>query len=657
MAAQGGHNARVWVVALFVLGLYGGLLGRLYLIQGKEQGRFQDLAASQHFVRVARHERRGSILDCRSRPLATSVQVSSVFADPRQIDDPHGTALRLAELLGLDATLLLSRLERPMGLVCLKRGLSAQEEQALRENPDVRGLGEAVEVRDGALYARPAKVRDPQAAAASLAPLLDRDPEELETDLDGLRRFVWIKRKVTEHEAKQVAAAGLAGVGVAPEYKRVYPQAELACQLVGFTGMDEEGLEGLERVLDETLAAEAGSARLQRDAAGHYIVTTDAARNPRSGADIELSLDLVIQGYVEAALRDMCDLWAPKGAFAVALDPRTGDILAAASLPTYDPNKYAEYEPKDLRKRARARYIVDMFEPGSIMKALVFSAALNERVVTEQTDFFCENGCWSAFSPPFHDVHAYGHLTAEMVIVKSSNIGAAKMGGTLGPERLCRYLRAFGLGRATGFDLPGENPGKLSPPSRWTSRSLPSVCIGHQVCVNAVQMALAYGAIANDGVLMGPRVVRRIRRADGTWAERPAKPVRQVIPASVAQRVRRVLCRVVEEGTGKAARLPAYTIGGKTGTADKVVNGVYVRGASVCSFLGMAPIEKPQVVVLVSVDEPTKHTGGRFFGGTVAAPAVKQIIKQSLAYLGVPPDKPQALARLGIGTEPQRGTR
>jgi len=289
------------------------------------------------------------------------------------------------------------------------------------------------------------------------------------------------------------------------------------------------------------------------------------------------------------------------------------------------------------------------------MKAFVFSAALNERVVTEQTDFFCENGVWMIGSRPFHDVHAYGHLTAEMVIVKSSNIGAAKMGGKVGPERLYRYLRAFGLGRTTGFDLPGENPGKLYPPSRWTSLSLPSICIGHEVCVNAVQMALAYGAIANDGVLMGPRLVRRIRRADGTWAERPAKPVRQVIPASVAQRVRRVLCRVVEEGTGKAARLPGYTMGGKTGTADKVVRGVYVRGASVCSFAAMAPIEKPQLVVLVSVDEPTKHTGGRFFGGTVAAPVAKQIIKQTLAYLGVAPDKPQALARLGIGTEPQRG--
>ncbi|MBM4041514.1 MAG: penicillin-binding protein 2 [Planctomycetes bacterium] len=657
MAAQRGHSGRLWVVAVSVLGLYGGLAGRLYVIQAKDQPKYREMAASQHFVRVTRPERRGSILDCRGRALATSVQAPSIYVDPRQLDDPQGTCRRLAELLGLDATVLASRVERPMGLTCLRRGLSPEEEQRLRQEPAVRGLGTAVEFRQGGLYARPAEIVDPTAAAAALAPLLGCDAEELVPDLDGLRRFCWVKRKASEAEAKRVEAERLPGVAVWPEYKRMYPHGELACQLVGFTGIDEQGMEGLEATLDDVLAGEPGRASLQRDAAGRYISTTDAAKLPRPGSDVELTVDAVVQGHAEAALREMWDLWAPKGAMAVVLDPRTGDLLAAASLPTYDPNRYGTYAPADLKNRARARYIVDWFEPGSIMKALVFSGALQERVVTEQTDFFCENGCWFIGSRRFKDLHGYGHLSAEMVIVKSSNIGTAKIGMKLGPERLYRYLRAFGLGRATGFELPGENPGQLYPPSRWTSLSLPSVCIGHEVCVNGVQMALAYGAIANDGVLMAPRVVRRVRRDDGTWAERPVKPVRQVVPASVAQRVRRVLCRVVEEGTGKHARLAMYTLGGKTGTADKVVGGHYVSGASVCSFAAMAPAEKPQIVVLVSVDEPTKRAGGRFFGGTVAAPAVGQIIKQTLAYLGVAPDKPQALARLGIGTDTQRGTR
>ncbi len=657
MAAQGGHNARVWIIALFVLGLYGGLLGRLYMIQAMEQTKLGDLARAQHFVRVKKPERRGNILDSRGRALATSVQVPSIFADPRHMDDPARTARQLAEMLGLDATMLVSRIERPMGLVCLKRNLSPEEEQALRDAPEVRELGRALEFRTNALFARPAEVRDPAASAAALAPLLGRDQEELETDLDGLRQFVWVKRKVSEQDAKRVVAAKLEGVGIAPEYKRSYPQGELACQLVGFTGLDEQGLEGLEARLGDLLAPEAGAAKLQRDAAGHHISTTDPQKAPRSGTDIELTIDTVIQGYVEAALRDACELWAPKGAFAVVLDPRTGSILAASSLPTYDPNKCSQYDPADLKRRARARFIVDMMEPGSIFKPFVFAGAFTEKVVTEETPIFCENGLWLIGSRRFRDVHAYGTLDGAMVLVKSSNIGTAKVGRMLGPERLYRYLRRFGFGQLTGFDLPGENPGRLRPTSQWTSFSLPSISVGQEVCVTPIQIALAYGAIANDGMLLRPRLVHRVRRLDGTWAEAPVKPVRQAIAPSVAQRLRRILCRVVEEGTGKAAKLPAYTIGGKTGTAQKPIPGGFSHTAVMCSFVGMAPIEKPQLVCIVTLDEPTKHTGGRFFGGTVAAPVVSQILKQTLAYLGVPPDKPQALVRLGIGAEAQRGTR
>ncbi|MBM4036132.1 MAG: penicillin-binding protein 2 [Planctomycetes bacterium] len=658
MAALGGHNARVWAVALFVAALYAGLLGRLYLIQGMEESRFQEIARSQHFVRVPRSERRGSIVDCRGRALATSVQVPSIYADPRLVENPEATARRLADILRLDAALLHSRLVRPTGRVCLKRFLSDAEEAALREEPAVRELGTALEFRDCGLYAKPVEIRDPQAAAAALAPLLDLDQEELATDLDGLRRFVWVKRKVSDEEAKRVAAADIAGVAAWPEYKRTYPQGELGCQLVGFSGLDEQGLEGLEMAWNGLLSPDAGRAELQRDAAGRCISTPNAAAKPaQSGTDLELTIDTVVQGYAEDALHDLMDLWAPKGAFAVVLDPRTGDVLAAASLPTYDPNTPGKYESRDLKQRARARYIVDWMEPGSIMKAFIFSAALAERVVTEETPIFCENGMWLIGSRRFHDVHAYGTLDAAHVIIKSSNIGTAKIGKLLGPDRIHKYLRKFGLGKPTGFELPGENPGKLQPPSRWTSFSLPSICVGQEVCVTSLQMALGYGAIANDGVRMQPRLVRRVRRPDGTWAERPVRAAERVIPASVAQRVRKVLCAVVEEGTGKQARLPAYTIGGKTGTAQKPTVGGFSHSAVMCSFVGMAPIERPRLVVIVTADEPTKTAGGRHFGGTVAAPAVAQIIKRALAYLGVPPDKPQALERLGIATAPQKVTR
>jgi len=285
----------------------------------------------------------------------------------------------------------------------------------------------------------------------------------------------------------------------------------------------------------------------------------------------------------------------------------------------------------------------------------VFSAALTEKLVTEQTSIFCENGVWLiGGTRRFHDVHPYGTLDAAHVIIKSSNIGAAKMGKLLGPDLLYRYLSRFGFGRATGFELPGENPGKLRPPSRWTSFSLPSVCVGQEICVTALQMTMGYGAIANDGVLMRPRVIRRVRRPDDTWAEHPVKAVGRAIPAPIAERVRKVLCGVVEEGTGKVARLAAYTMGGKTGTAQKAVGGSVSHNALMCSFVGMAPVERPRLVVMVTVDEPTKTAGGRHYGGTVAGPVAAQIIKQSLAYLGVPPDKPQALARLGYGDKQER---
>jgi cell division protein FtsI (penicillin-binding protein 3) len=325
-------------------------------------------------------------------------------------------------------------------------------------------------------------------------------------------------------------------------------------------------------------------------------------------------------------------------------------------MPRLDPNDWRRYSRAEREERMRARYAVDWIEPGSVMKPFVFSAAMTEGVVDESTVFYCENGVWILGSRRFHDHHAYGNLTAAQVIIKSSNVGAAKMGTKLGAEPLYRYLRAFGFGQLTGFPVYGENPGLLRPPSQWTSFSLPSISIGQEICVNMMQMTLAYGAIANDGVRMKPRLVRRVRGADGQWRERPVEEATRVIPAEVAQRVRRVLFRTVEDGTGRRAKLDLYSMGGKTGTAQKAVNGRFSHKYVVCSFVAMAPIERPRVVVMVSLDQPSKHPGGqRHFGGTVAAPVVGRIVDQALAYLGVEPDKAQTLARMG-DTDPWETT-
>ena len=653
-------GVRLWVLTILVLGLFAGLLGRLCMIQGMDVPRYKALADSQHFAKVLRPERRGTVMDCRGRPLAVSVQVPSIYVNPSLVEgkDRETVARRLAELLGVDREEIYFGLRVPRDVICLKRGLSPEEEQRLRAQPVVRGMGSALAVEGGMVLARPPAIEDPDGVATDLAPLLKRDVEEVRADLEALREFIWVRRKVTEAERKRVVdAPGLTAVGVMPEYKRTYPHGALAAQIVGFVGIEEQGLEGLELALGELLTPKDGYAKFQRDAAGRLISSHDpTVQAAESGLDIELSIDAVIQGYAEAALREAWDLWAPKGAVAVVLDPRTGDLLAAASLPTYDPNKAMEYEPDDFRDRARARYIVDMMEPGSIMKVFVLSAALTEKLVTEETVIFCENGVWVIGSRRFHDHHAYGNLTVAEVIVKSSNVGAAKIGTKVGAERLFHYLRAFGFGRPTGLDLPGENPGMLRPPSRWTSFSLPSVCFGQEVCVNVLQMSLAYGAIANDGLLMRPRLIRRIRRLDGTWVERPPREVGRAIPAAIAQRVRKVLCSVVEQGTGKQARLGPYSVGGKTGTAQKPARGGFSHTALICSFVGMAPADQPRLVVMVSLDEPSKSVGGRHFGGTVAAPYVGQILKQSLAYLGVPPEKPQTLARLGLPVNPEKRT-
>jgi len=651
------HEGRLWVATVFILGLFGGLLGRLCWIQGKDGSLYRALAHRQHHVRVPLAVRRGVVYDREGRELATSVQVPSAFANPREIEDKAATAQRLGRLLGVDPAALRARLERRHERVCVRAKLSERERARLPESLLRRRFGGAVEIDGGGLFVRPERVANPRRVAKDLAEMLSRSEDDLLVEISGYMHFVWVKRKLTEAERKRVLGAkGLAGVGIVPEYKRRYVHAGLASQVVGFAGIDEHGLEGIELTFDRVLGGRAGYATFRRDAAGRYISGVGLPRaEPQPGADVELSLDAAIQSFAEAAVAEACELWAPKAAMAVVLEPHTGDVLAAVSVPGFDPNRYTDYASADLKERCRARYVVDWMEPGSIMKPFVLSGAFAERVVREDTVIFCENGVWLVGSRRFHDHHAYGNLTVAEVIVKSSNVGAAKIGTRLGAQRLYRVLRRFGFGEPTGLPVRGENPGLLRPPSRWTSYSVPSISIGQEVCVNVLQMALAYAAIANDGVRMKPRLVRRVLGADGAWEERPPQVACRAIPASVARRVRRVLFRTVEKGTGRRARLELYSMGGKTGTAQKAVGRCFSHSKVICSFVAMAPIERPQIVVMVSVDEPTKHTGGRHFGGTVAAPVVARIANQTLAYLGVEPDKAQTLARLGQRDPGHRG--
>ncbi|MFW6163021.1 MAG: peptidoglycan D,D-transpeptidase FtsI family protein, partial [Planctomycetota bacterium] len=586
MERRRAHEGRMWVATVSVMGLFAGLFGRLCWIQGKEADTYRALAREQHYAHVPLMVRRGTIYDAVGRELAVSTEVPSIYANARLIRDKKSVARRLARLLGIDGGALLERLERRHERVCLKDNLTIEELEALDPLTLRRRFGEGLTVTDGGLYAAPEQMVNPAWVAEELAPLLSRDAAAVEAELRGYFQFIWVRRKVTEAECQRVLRApGLTGVGVVPEYKRKYVHGELAGQLLGFVGIDENGLEGLELAFNDVLAGTPGYATFRRDAAGRYISDVGLPRRePEPGGDLELTVDTVVQSFAEGALAEAWEKWAPKAAMAVVIDPRTGDVLAAPSLPAFNPNRWPRYSGDERQERMRARYVVSWLEPGSIMKPFVLSAALTEGVVDEGTVIDCENGVWIIGSRRFHDHHAYGDLTAAEVIIKSSNVGAAKIGTRLGPQRLHRYLRAFGFGQPTGFPLRGENPGLLRPPSQWTTYSLPSICIGQEICVNMVQTALAFATIANDGVRMRPRLVRRIRDHDGQWRERPPQAVTRVIPAPVARRVRRVLLRTVEEGTGRRAKLELYSVGGKTGTAQKAIGGRMRHREVICSF-------------------------------------------------------------------------
>ncbi len=643
------HVGRMWVATAFILSLFGGLFGRLCWIQGKDAGWYRAEADKQHYATVPLLVRRGSIYDAVGRELAVSTEVPSIYANAREIADKAAVAERLGDLLDIDGEALLARLERRHHQVCLRETLTPGELEALDPESLRRRFGYGLMVLDGGLYAWPESIDNPRWVAEELAPTLGRDAEMLAVELRGFTHFTWVKRKVTEAERKRVLAAGLPGVGVVAEYKRKYVHGDLAGQLLGFVGIDENGLEGIELARDRILGGAAGFATFRRDAAGRYISDLGLPRQePRPGRDIELTIDTAIQSFAETALREAWEMWAPEAAMAVVVDPRTGDILAAVSLPCFDPGRWADYTSEEREEFMRARYVVSMIEPGSIVKPFVFSAALSEGIIDEGTTLYCENGVWMLGSRRFHDHHAYGNLTAAEVIIKSSNVGAAKIGTKVGAETLYRYLRAFGFGQPTGVAIRGENPGVLRPPSRWTSFSLPSISIGQEITVNVLQMALAFGAIANDGMRMRPRLVRRVRDEDGQWVEEPPQEAGRAIPADIARRVRRVLFRTVEDGTGRRAKLDLYSVGGKTGTAQKAVGGRFSHKFVITSFVAMAPIGKPRIVVMVTLDQPRKHPGGqRHFGGTVAAPVAGKIIDKTLAYLGVEPDKAETLARMG----------
>lgn len=532
------------------------LWGRLLWLQVLQPNHWISLAKRQHLQVLELQPVRGAILDRNLKPLALSLRLSSVFADPRHIQNPAAVARKLAPILG-----------------------------------------------------RPEK---------TLAAHLSRKD----------RGFLWLSRKTPNAAARQIRALRLPGIHLMMESQRFYPHGYLASHVLGFAGMDSQGLEGLELVYDRWLKGQAGWRWLSRDARRRPVgIWERAAVEPRNGLQLVLTLDTTLQYMAEKALDQAWRESRAKAACIVVTDPMSGEILALANRPSFDPNRFSRSEPEERRNRA----VTDLFEPGSVFKIVTAAVALGTRAVREEDTFDCENGAYPVAGRILHDHKPHGVLTFREVITQSSNIGVAKVAMRLGPDPLYRGMRAFGFGERTGVELPGEPAGTVKPPSQWSRPSITTIPMGHEVAVNALQLSQLISVVANGGLLVRPWIVREVRDSSGVVVQ-SFKPrvVRRVITSAVAAQMKEILTGVVEQGTGRLAAVEGFRAAGKTGTAQKLEpGGAYSHNRFVASFVGFVPVEQPLLSIVVVLDEPRFP----YYGGAVAAPVFKRVATEALAYL------------------------
>lgn len=495
----------------------------------------------------------------------------------------------------------------------------------------------AVSIEMDSLFAEPRNIEDQPSVAAQLAPLLGTTKEVLEKKMKASRGFVWLARRLTPEVAAQIRKLEIEGIGFVKEPRRFYPNAEIGSHVIGFTGLDPEGLEGVEKKFDSTLLGNTGYMVTERDALGRDISNKGmVTQNASSGQNVVLTLDKNIQYIAEKELAAAVENSRAKGGTAVVMDPTTGRILAMANYPTFNPNSFGKFPPNALRNKA----ITDCFEPGSTMKVFLIAAALEERVVKPDEGFNCENGSYNIGGRTIHDTHKYGRLSVGDVLKYSSNIGAAKIGARLGADRLYGYLRGFGFGARSNVDLPGEVNGYLRNKSSWYGVDLATISFGQGVSVSSIQLVAAMSAIANGGSLMQPYVVDRVVDSKGNVIKQFSPVSKQkVISPETAKIIAGMMEGVAAEGgTGTAAGVDGFKVAGKTGTAQKAdpVTKGYSVDKRTASFLGFVPSDNPRLTILVVVDEPKTSP----YGGVVAAPAFSAIAKQSLCYLRVPPNQP-----------------
>ena len=573
-------KVRIGLIATVFVGGFLAVSGRVYYLQTVEAEALQERTAVQRDREVTRQARRGDIRDRNGVELAVSVEVPSIFVNPRRVVNPQHEARRLA-------------------------------------------------------------------------PILDRSVVELVEVLDSDRHFVWLKRQANPATAEAIEELAIAGVEITTEYKRYYPTQGIAGQLLGFVGIDGDGLEGLERQYNNELAGGTYSLSVSRDARGRAMLLADAPEfGEFEGNNIHLTIDEKIQAVAQTALADQIEKHDAKGGYAVVMDVNNGDVLALANAPDFDPNRLSDYTSGDWRLRG----VTDTFEPGSVFKPFLLAAALQEQTTTLDTNYDLEGGRMRIGGYTIGDVSRNDELTSAEIIQKSSNIGTYKMARELGRETYYEYLKGFGFGTRTGIGLRGEQPGLVWPPDRWAEITFANVSFGQGLTATPLQLATATAALANGGMLLQPRIIDEIRDRNGTVVHREEPTmVRRIISPEVAEQVAWAMSLVtIDGGTGQTGALEHFTVAAKTGTAQKVDPETrrYNPDGWIAGYVGFAPAERPEVVVAVFIDEPQTRIR---YGGVVAGPAFQKILREALSRRTVLPLP--VVERFQLGDEPPTAPR
>lgn len=573
-------RTRCALVGLVFVGLFSVFSFRLVYLQMVRHDYYSALAADQSTLRQRIPAERGVIYDTANGVLAHNVPVENVIADPSLIKDPAALVPVLAAALKMPAPEIAGRIARGGHYVVLKRNL-------------------------------------PEADAVSLDAKLHALPG---VSLDAKR-----------HAQKP------SGVRFERDLVRCYPNNSLLCHVLGFLNFDHQGIQGVEGSMNRYLKGEDGFREAEHDARGNEIVLyRGTERPPHNGDSVHLTIDMNLQNIVENELDAAMKKYRPKKATIILVRPQTGEILAMANRPNFDLNQVGAAKPEQMKNRA----IIDQMEPGSTFKIVTVGAALNEKKVTLDTPIFCENGPWSYGGHLLHDHKYYGEIPVQDVLVKSSNIGAAKIALMLGEEKFFEYICRFGFGQRTGIELPGEIYGSVHAPRSWSAIDITRIPMGHGVAVTPLQMVMAMAAIANGGKLLAPRIVKSIVDEHGTVTV-PSAPtfVRQVISPEAAAQVALALRGVVtKRGTAVEAAVPGYTVWGKTGTAQKPdPKGGYEKGKEIVSFIGALPADNPAFVGLVVLDEAQTQTAEENYGGKVAGPIFARVAGQAARYLDLEP--------------------